>query len=60
MAATTIDRTSLTHEAQWTLTQVAFRISLGFSEREAARDLGMTTAAVKGKLESLREELMEQ
>jgi DNA-binding CsgD family transcriptional regulator len=47
--------------ASWiTLTEVAFRISLGYSEREVAREMGVTRKQVAQQLGELREELMEQ
>jgi len=47
--------------ASWvTLTQVAFPISLGYSEREVARELGVPRKQVEQRLDLLRSELMEQ
>ena len=47
--------------ASWvTLTQVVFRISSGYSEREVARELGQTRREVEASLALLREELLDQ
>ena len=47
--------------ASWvTLTQVVFRISSGYSEREVARELGQTRREVEASLDLLREELLDQ
>lgn len=56
----TIDPNQLTPQARWTLEQVAFRISLGWNEREIGIELGLTTAIVKARIVSLREELRNQ
>ena len=50
----------LTTESWITLTQVAFRISSGFSEREVAKELGQTRREVEARLDVLREELLGQ
>lgn len=47
--------------ASWiTLTQVAYPISLGYSEREVARTLGETKRQVEQRLDVLRSELLDQ
>lgn len=52
-----IDPSVLTTASLNTLQQVAFRISLGYSEREAGQQLGITTSEVKGRMDVLRDEL---
>jgi predicted metal-dependent hydrolase len=52
-----IDPMRLTQAAQWTLREVAFRISLGFSEREVAIIHGESTRWVRQRLAKLREEI---
>jgi len=47
--------------ASWvTLTEVGFRMSLGYSEREVARELGVPRKQVEQRLDVLRSELREQ
>jgi len=55
-----IDPMALTTASWVTLTQVAFPISLGYSEREVARELGVPRKQVEQRLDLLRSELMEQ
>ena len=56
----TIDPMALTTASWITLTKVAYPMSLGYSEREVARELGVPKKQVDQRLEALREELMEQ
>ena len=56
----TIDPMALTTASWLTLTQVAFRISLGLSERDVARELGETRRDLEARLDMLREELKGQ
>lgn len=47
--------------ASWiTLTEVGFRMSLGYSEREVAKELGVPKKNVEQRLDVLRSELMDQ
>lgn len=54
---TTIEWENLTGRSRWTLRQLAFPISLGFTERELARRHRRTVKWVEGRLEQLRNEL---
>jgi len=51
------DLTALSPPARWTLREVAFRISLGFSEKEVATIHGQSTRWVRGRMARLREEI---
>ena len=57
---TQIDAMALTTASWLTLTQVGFRMSLGLSEREVARELGVPKKQIEQRLDALREELLDQ
>lgn len=49
---------ALTTSSWITLTQVAFRMSLGYSERDVARQLGQSKGTIEHRLDLLRSELL--
>lgn len=55
-----IDPMALTTASWLTLNEIAFPMSLGYSEREVARGLGVPKKQVATRLAGLREELMGQ
>lgn len=54
---TSLDAYGLTTASWVTLTTVAFPISLGYSEREIAKQLGVPHKQVAAQLDALRDEL---
>jgi hypothetical protein len=54
---TTINAATLTTASWITLTQIAYRLALGFNEREVAREIGVTQKVVAARLDDLRDEL---
>ncbi len=52
-----VDWTTLSPEAAWTLVEIAYPISCGLSEYEAARRLGTKTKWVRARLAELADEL---
>lgn len=54
---TSIDAGALTPASWVTLTQVGFRLALGFTERQVAKELGWPQKMVKARLDTLRAEL---
>lgn len=52
-----VDWTKLSESATWTLRNVALRLSLGFSEAEVARALGLKRREVDELLDELAAEL---
>ena len=53
----TIDPTSLSTQALWTVVHIAIPMRDGYSEREVAMMLGVQTRWVRGRLTVLRDEL---
>jgi len=56
----TLDPMALTTASWITLTEVGFRMSLGYSEREVAKELGVPRKQVEQRLDLLRSELLDQ
>ena len=55
-----LDYSKLSHEARWTLQNIADRLSLGFSRSELARFFGMPETWITKSMADLRRELREQ
>jgi hypothetical protein len=56
-APTSLDACALTTASWITLVNIAFPLSLGFSEREIARQLGLRQKQLVERLDALRDEL---
>ena len=54
---TGIDAGALTTESWVTLTQVGFRLMLGYTERQVAAELGWPRREIEARLDALRDEL---
>ena len=54
---TSIDAAALTTASWVTLTQVAFRLTLGYTEPQVAREIGVSQKVVSTRLDDLRDEL---